>query len=180
MFLRAKLSVLALYNFDNTIFDGLQLPDGVDHDTAVYNLLMECSELETVYPDPDFTKGAIAAWSAMCMPTWQKMYDTTQFEYNPIWNKDGTYKELETRNLKSSGSNVNDTMGYNSSSWTHSDQSTSGGTDTGTIAREHTEQGNIGVTTTQEMIRQEREVAQFNFIQYFIDEFKKRFCILVY
>lgn len=40
--------------------------------------------------------------------------------------------------------------------------------------------GNIGVTTTQQMIREEREVAEFDVIQYIINDFKSRFCLLVY
>lgn len=40
--------------------------------------------------------------------------------------------------------------------------------------------GNIGVTTSQEMINQERDVVQFNIIDYIIDSFKRRFCLLVY
>lgn len=44
----------------------------------------------------------------------------------------------------------------------------------------HTEQGNIGITTTQQMIRQEREVDKFSLQDYIIDSFKQNFCILVY
>lgn len=40
--------------------------------------------------------------------------------------------------------------------------------------------GNIGVTTTQEMIQKQREVVQFNLIDYIVEDFKKEFCILVY
>lgn len=40
--------------------------------------------------------------------------------------------------------------------------------------------GNIGVTTTQEMIKQERDVAIFNMMDYIIASFKRRFCLLIY
>ena len=40
--------------------------------------------------------------------------------------------------------------------------------------------GNIGVTTTQQMINEERGVVKFNIIDYIVDSFKKRFCILIY
>lgn len=40
--------------------------------------------------------------------------------------------------------------------------------------------GNIGVTTTQKMIEEERRVSGFNIYDYIADSFKKRFCILVY
>ena len=37
--------------------------------------------------------------------------------------------------------------------------------------------GNIGVTTTQEMIKQEREISRFNIYDFIIEDFKMRFCI---
>lgn len=40
--------------------------------------------------------------------------------------------------------------------------------------------GNIGVTTTQQMIEAEREVVRFNLTETIIAEFKQRFCIMVY
>lgn len=40
--------------------------------------------------------------------------------------------------------------------------------------------GNIGVTTTQEMIEEERRVAEFRIYDYIIKSFKQRFCLLVY
>ena len=53
-------------------------------------------------------------------------------------------------------------------------------TDTGEITRERVEQGNIGVTTTQQMIKEQREVVQFSTERYIIDSFIDRFCLLVY
>lgn len=170
------LSIRGLYHLDSTVLDDLAVPEGVNHQTVVENLLMECAELEVLFPDAEFMKEAVRRWSAMCLPVWQHLYDTTQYDYNPIWNKDGTYRELETRDL--AGQTINDVKGYNSSSWSDSDKQDS--TDTGTILRERTEQGNIGVTTTQQMIREEREIADFNIIRVIIDDFKERFCLLVY
>ena len=40
--------------------------------------------------------------------------------------------------------------------------------------------GNIGVTTSQQMIEQERQISEYNIIDYIINSFKKRFCLLVY
>lgn len=68
------------------------------------------------------------------------------------------------------------------------DNSTDTGTDnrtstnTGTVDITHNARlfGNIGVTTTQQMIEAERKVVQFNITNYIIDSFKGRFCILIY
>ena len=40
--------------------------------------------------------------------------------------------------------------------------------------------GNIGVTTTQKLIREQREIDLFNLYDIIIEDFKMRFCILVY
>ena len=43
-----------------------------------------------------------------------------------------------------------------------------------------TEHGNIGLTSTQQLIREQREVVQFDIYDYIAQSFKKRFCICVY
>lgn len=44
--MRATISILGLYNLNDTIFDNINLPAEVDHDTLVNNLLAELAELE--------------------------------------------------------------------------------------------------------------------------------------
>lgn len=43
-----------------------------------------------------------------------------------------------------------------------------------------TETGNIGITTTQQMLREEYEIAQYNIYDLIVKSFKNRFCLLVY
>ena len=43
-----------------------------------------------------------------------------------------------------------------------------------------TRTGNIGVTSTQSLIKEQRDVVQFNIMDYIINDFKNRFCLLVY
>lgn len=51
---------------------------------------------------------------------------------------------------------------------------------TGETTHEQSETGNIGVTSTQSLIKAEREIAMFNIIDFIINDFKKRFCLLIY
>ena len=64
----------------------------------------------------------------------------------------------------------------------NTDSSTETGSDTGTIEHTNTdvEQGNIGVTMTQQLIEAERNIVKFNIYDYIIESFKARFCVLVY
>lgn len=178
------LSVAGLYQYDPTIFDSLHLPEGLDSTVAIADILVECSELEILLPDPDLLKESINYWSMAQLPIWERLYNTTQLEYNPIWNKDGTYTETETRDLESTAETdaTGKVTGYNSSTMQPADQQTvsGAGTDTGTITRERRETGNIGVTTTQQMIKEEREVSQFNIYRYITESFKSMYCLGVY
>lgn len=40
--------------------------------------------------------------------------------------------------------------------------------------------GNIGVTSTQQMIKEQREVVQFNLYDYILQDFKRHFCVMIY
>lgn len=237
---KSYISVMGMFNYNESLFDDMVIPEALDKETLIDNILLETAELEVVYSNYEFLKMAIGRWSHKELPVWNKLYETTQFEYNPIWNKDGVIKETEIRNLKlddletrnlnnktdasgsssgnSTGSSEIDISGseemkvaaYDSSDYenreykendnhneTEDSISTSNSfssdteikdtgtvkqerSDTGTVINARIEQGNIGITTTQQMIREEREVVQFNVMQYIIDSFKRRFCILIY
>jgi hypothetical protein len=214
------LSIAGLYAWDDTIFDALHIPDGLDHDIAVAGILEECSELEVRITDPVTMKQSLDYWSMGMLPIWTRLYSTTQLDYNPIWNKDGTITEtrnlgrsdMETRNLATSDaetrnlSSTADTTttgqvsAFNSSTMQNADKQTmkgSGsdtgtinrtgsdtgtinrtGSDTGTVTRRET--GNIGVTTTQQMLKEEREISQFNIYEVITRAFMDKYCIGVY
>ena len=53
--MQATLSVLGLYNWDSTIFDGFRLPDTVDAETLRNLIFSETSELEVLYSDPSIS-----------------------------------------------------------------------------------------------------------------------------
>lgn len=141
---------------------------------------------------------------------WQKLYETTQLQYNPISNYDMTETErtqgtttdtrtddtthtrtadlTTTANGTQNAGTDTSTYGFNtttpavptgqsdtvgSSEATTKETGTDTTTDTGTVTdkgdsdieRTLERSGNIGVTTSQQMIEAERQVADFDFIQ---------------
>lgn len=181
---RPILTINGMYNYDDSIFDNMTVPTNVVKQDVINNILFECAELETYIPDPDVMKIAIGVWSAKESSVWSALQATKEYVYNPIWNKDGTYSETETRNLTGTGSNTTNSnvAAYNATTLQPASQEVGSGTttDTGTITTTRTEQGNIGVTTTQQMIKEEREIQEFNMIGYITESFKHRFCLMVY
>ena len=146
------LSIMGLYEYDNTIFQGLQVPEGVDQEAVINEILLQCAELEIIYPDINIMKLAITTWSVANQYTWQKLYDTMVVEYNPIWNVDANV--TIDRNTSGSGNATDAVKGFNSNTWAESDK-----TDTSSSAEEDVYErrtGNIGVTTTQQMLEQEQ------------------------
>lgn len=192
----ALLSVLGLYELNPDLFSEMVLPPSLNRETLINNLVMDLAEINTIISDSRVMQLAIKYWSASRVDVWQHLYETTQYDYNPIWNKDGHFYEKETRDLAGSlsgSSTTDDTRtdkrsAYDSTAFQNVEQSTldsdstvsNNSTDTGTVERERTEQGNIGLTSTQQLIKEEREIAEFNLYSFIIDEFKQRFCILVY
>ena len=170
------LSIMGLYEYDNTLFQGLQLPEGLNQEAVINEILLQCAELEIVYPNIDIMKLAITTWSIANQYTWQKLYDTMVVEYNPIWNVDATVNI--DRNTSGTGNATDAVKGFNSDTWAESDK-----TDTTSEAEEDVIErrtGNIGVTTTQQMLEQERKIADFNMISFIAQSFKQRFCLLIY
>ena len=170
------LSIMGLYEYDNNLFQGLQLPEGLNRENVINEILLQCAELEIVYPNIDIMKLAITTWSIANQYTWQKLYDTMVVEYNPIWNVDATVNI--DRNTSGTGNATDAVKGFNSNAWAESDK-----TDTSSAAEEDVIErrtGNIGVTTTQQMLEQERKIADFNMISFIAQSFKQRFCLLIY
>ena len=188
----SKLSILGMYNYDATVFEDFAVPEGIQKQDVINAILLECAELELLYTSLNIMKVAIRSWTARELPTWEKLQNTVSIEYNPLWNVDATISETGTNTRERSGSGSDDgtdthaVKGYNNGEWSNSDKVTrdsdqswsdeESGSDTRSIRRT----GNIGVTSSQELIRQERDIAAFNVTDYIVRSFKNRFCLLVY
>lgn len=285
---RGKLTVLGLYEYDPTLFESMELPEGVDSDITRHRILLEAGQLEVIYPDPAFLKEAIEWWSKANVARWGRLYATELLVYNPIWNVDGTETETIVRGLEETetedrsreednvqvviedrsqtteqdksqtteqdrsqtteqdnsqssmrditvqNAGTNSMQGFNSTNMvgitgsadnsitsddetitqdnnetitqdnnetitqdnnetitqdntarTTQDNNTSesvsrerGQDETTTVTRRRT--GNIGVTSTQSLIREQRELQAFSIYKLLADEFKQEFCLLVY
>ena len=229
------LNLIALYNYDNTIFQDLEVPTGIDKDACIY-------------PSPEFFKARLASWNKRRLPIWRKLWGTTQFEYDPIANYDRT--EIHTETVTHTGTDSTQRTDQMTHTGTDGTQTSETATHTGTVANQNsatdtvkrtgynsdalqtTEQtehtgnstdtnnltdtaagsatrtvnladnstgsetltrnlqdsvsrsirayGNIGVTTTQQMIEAERESVKFEIYRVICDDFIDAFCVFTY
>lgn len=96
----ATLTLIGMYNWDNTLFNSLVLPDGIDKDLFVNTLLLKAGEFEVLYADPDFMKQAIAVWGSKWYRTFDRWLEGTQATWNPIHNYD-RFEDLTVQEYKS-------------------------------------------------------------------------------
>lgn len=213
---------------DQTLFDLLELPEGIDKETVVDNILLEGGEFEVLYADPEFMRNAIGMWGRKHYYTFDKWIKAQGIDYNPLenydrqedWSDTGnrgessqarrdsgntrTFDNQDKRTLDTEVNTENTVSAYDSSSYQPSDkaETTNSGTDTvdysGTIKDEFGEgssgqttenkkdvhtgrtHGNIGVTTSQQMLQSEYDVARFNIVEQITDIFILEFTIPVY
>lgn len=221
------LTVEGLYNYDNTLFDGFNVPEGLVKQIAIDAILMRTRELEILYPDFTYMKNRITIWSNRYQINWKKLYDTTVLEYNPIENYDrmedwtdtddetstsardntrnttNTVKSTSTNEVMNSVNVTDQNTAFNAGLADHAKQITDGDTTengsitntetgkdtenenvnggrTGRHTRTGRAHGNIGVTTSQQMIQSERDLVVFNLYDVIAESFIENFCLMVY
>ena len=183
-------------------------PDNVVHvlnkNDVINSICLECAELELLYPSVEMMKFAIGVWSASNYDAFCKMYASQLIKYNPIWNVDAEIDHTnrvtgsDNRSVQKyntttpNTTNEHSVQGFNSATWSQSEKDVLTGTvqDNGSITDnntdDHTETfherrtGNIGVTASQDLIKKEREIADFSTIEFITKSFKERFCLLIY
>ena len=98
-------------------------------------------------------------------------YDNTTDHY--VWSYDSDTKHQDEQTIDESGTRVIDEQ--------HSAGSSNGTEDEATTnKRTGRAWGNIGVTTSQQMLQSELELATWNVVQHITDTFLHEFCIMVY
>lgn len=220
MSLKATMPLVAMYQYDETLFSQLMLPDKLNRDFFIAYLLLDAGDIGLLRPDFCWMKWAIGVWSLKNIENWIHLVETTEYDYNPIHNydrtetfeetssndrsEDRTVKETSERtdDYSNSGEDVTTTQtsAYDTEDFLNSERTsvklgtgnnltsdanrdmTDGvvGKESGTIKRTLKTEGNIGVTTTQQMIQAERDIALFSIYDVIVESFKENFCLLVY
>lgn len=200
--MQAMLSILSLYAFDNTIFDEMVLPQGIDRQTIIDKICFDNAELSLLYIDPDTMRLLIKNWSTVQSPNWDRIAQALNAEYSPIENYDrhelwtdtgtsstqdsttGSTQQTTGTTRKVAGwnndSSLTPTEGVDSNGSGSSTQQSSG-SGTTSNRREGRTHGNIGVTTAQDMITQEVKLrSSITLADVISSSFRKQFCIMIY
>lgn len=196
----SKLTLIGFHNYleaeDSSLFSQLSLPEGIDKDVLINNILLRGGEFEVLYSNPYFMQEAIGIWSAKSQRTFERWLKALNIDYDPLYNYDRTEEWTEedsgtvsgTTSSESSSGTESKVSAYNASTYQPDNQvavdADSSTTDSGSHenlnVRKGRAYGNIGVTTSQQMLEAELDIAKWNLIDQITDLFLQEFVIPVY
>ena len=97
----ARITLWGFYQYDKTLFDGIVLPDGIDKDNLVSDIMRNSGDLYPYHQVPEYLKRNINFWFARRLFDFGRMYDALRTDYSPIENYDR--KENISRDYENSG-----------------------------------------------------------------------------
>lgn len=104
------------------------------------------------------------------------LYETTQLEYDPIANYDMTESSRDEDRATTGGESTESSTSFDSTTQKDTGKTISSGTANNTNIHSLQRSGNIGVTSSQQLIEAQRGVLTFDFIQYVADLINENFC----
>lgn len=156
-------TLYGMYSYDPTLFDNITIPEGLHKDVLITEIMAECGENEVLYPNIPLLKHMISAFFESHSYKYQKLYETMNYDYEPLENynvtRTRTYTRTEngtdtrdlTRDMKndtvvdnsSSGTTttLDDVSAYNSSDYVPSTKSSQTGESTNGGTQNITENG---------------------------------------
>ena len=196
------LGNVSTFDFMKEYTDNAEMLDfNINHDYESYVFLTSQKEVQNAYQE--FVK-LVKSHLLLNSYKYSGLYKTTLLEYNPIENYSMTESGTDTRtpNLTTTdnsniGSQANSTTSidsvspYDTQNFTDSNKTTvsenngaredsNTKTETGTETTKHDfkRSGNIGVTTSQQMIESERKVVNFTFLKIVFNNIINDTCIV--
>lgn len=195
-----RITLNGMFRYDPTLFEGVVLPDGMDTEVMIAQIIRQSGDLFPLYQVPAEVKKSITQWFTRRLPNFEKLWQGFTAEYNPIENYDRREESMETPNItrvnttggtkietpnitrtvsnkgSDQSTNTANVSGFDSTGYvpnsettasgksetsgderetgtrTYTDDTTIRATESGTRKTESRIHGNIGVTTSAQML----------------------------
>ena len=197
----ATLTLTGLYQYglgqNINMFDKLVIPDELDHELLVDNILHECGDFEVLYPDLEFMCDAVDMFAKKWQRTFEKWVNVLKEEYKPLANYDRieewsdsmstSESELTSTSTSESALSSEAISAFNSDVFR---PNTSASQDARNAGKQQTDKlnnslskhdghiwGNIGVMTTQAILKEEMQVDKINIYDEIMILFAREFLI---
>lgn len=197
---------------DKSIWKNATLDSRLNRDTLIAEIIKNCAGMTPLVNSYDgftfYSNAFFDKWNYQI----SKLLDTLDFEYNPIWNKDGTTKYIkntdrerveevtdgynEKNDVSGNSTDENEVSAYDSATYQPHEKNTNNYNDNKEIdsnrdtdkkesegvAENYTEiqQGNIGVTSTQQLIKEEQSLYEFNIYAWIVNRYRNELFLRVF
>lgn len=204
----AKMTLIGMnafmLNMNDDLFKNLTLPEGLEKQTLTDSILLRGGEFEVVYANPTAMQSLIGIWSNREQATFERWVNALSIDYAPLENYDrqehwtdevdgtGSSESSGSVNTESEDTSELTKSAYDQTAYSPYEKTINDGT-VGTTSSDSTEtamsndsehngriHGNIGVTTSQQMLSAELELGYWNVYQKITELFLQEFTIPVY
>ena len=204
----AKMTLIGMnifmLNMNDDLFSQLTLPEGLNKQTLTDNILLRGGEFEVLYANPTAMQSLIGIWSRREQATFERWVSALAIEYSPLENYDrmehwtdevdGTGSSGSTGSVNTTSNDTSELTksAYDQSTYSPYEKTINGGT-VGTTSSDSTNtsmsndsehngriHGNIGVTTSQQMLEAELNLGYWNVYTKITELFLQEFTIPVY
>ena len=175
--------ILALIDYDSTLFDNMALPEDEDGNQVatiqdiVDHILFKYGNCPLFCPDPAVMKYYITSWSNRRVSIWERFYAAITTEYNPLENYDRHEKADDDF---SPGATYEQQISADNATTYQADRKSIGSGKDQRDFESHIH-GNIGVTTSQQMLQAEMDIApKLDLIDFIADDWHAEFNLMIY
>ena len=184
-----------LYNMlqlDPSIFDGIVLYEKIDREICINEIEKRCLSVPVNCDYPALFKKFVHHFFNKNYNIFRELYETMLYEYNPIENydryedSDRTVDSSENSSRTQINNSESKISAMNSSDYQPDKKVTDNGNDsfsgTGNGKDKYTSHihGNIGVTTSQQMIEAQRKLVRYDFYEEVAKRFEDELCVSNY
>ena len=201
----SRITLWGFYNYtDKTLFDEAIMPEGIEKQELVDLIMIECGDLYPYYQQPTYLRLQINNFFKRKKFNFDKMIAALHAEYDPLENfdkkedwsdhfeehvegeaHDETHSDSDGSSLAKVSAMDSDTLVDDTGGTSHNEGS-SNATTTNEADRNndntHTGRihGNIGVTTSMQLIKEELELRKYDIMEQIVRAFEKDVIIQIY
>lgn len=137
-----RLTLYGIYQYDKTLFDGVELPPGIDKNLLISDIISTCGDLYTYYQVPPILKINITSWFKRRYHDFGKMYDALRAEYVPLENYNRTETRTQSDSMSGTDRQTNSATSNTATQSTNSNTNSATDANTGTDSTDSTDSGN--------------------------------------
>ena len=127
----SKLTLIGIHNYTNgAIWDDIELPEGLDKDILINEILRRNGEFPVVWPDADFLKIQIDFFFKKWKHNFSRWVEAANKEYEALYNVDVTTTTTEEGTNEANSASSGQNNGTVSRSGSGTSNGTSGNTST--------------------------------------------------